>query len=122
MDTSTKKTNMNKTWLIIAVLIVLTAILLVASIATKDSKPPAPTPTPEITKEISFATLKFSESPRISTVSGRYEIDVDLDTDKNEVTYTPHTFIHRPSTAHWNVVSMPGPLKSNPATRAMTLL
>jgi len=71
--------------LLIALLIVLTAILLIASIATKDSKAPSPTPTPEITKEIRYATLHFSENPRISTISGRYEIDVDMDTNKNEI-------------------------------------
>lgn len=80
-----KKSNINKTWILIAVLIVLTVILLAISVTTNDTESPSPTPTPQAQKQVYFSTLKFAEAPRVSTISGRYELDIDLDTDKNEV-------------------------------------
>jgi len=113
MESKTKKSNINKTWVLITVLIVLTAILLIISIQAKDPTIEAPTPTPEEKREISYATLKISDKPRISTISGKYEVDVELDTDENEVTIVQLEMEYDPQTLRIYEID-PGNLIQNP--------
>lgn len=83
--------RINKTWALIIVLVILTAILLVASFALDSSTSSTPSPTPtrgDEQKEVALTKLEISSEPRVSTISGRYEVDINIDTDKNQITLT----------------------------------
>jgi hypothetical protein len=83
--------KINKTWVLIFILFILTIVLLGLSFLSINSTPQAkssPTITLQAEKEVAFTTLQISNEPRISTVSGRYEVDVIMNTNQNKVTLT----------------------------------
>lgn len=82
---SIKNSSLNKTWLLVAGLVTLTVILLVASLNSKNF-PKAPTVSKDTKTDFAFTTLEISEDARASSVSGSYEVDINIDTDKNEIT------------------------------------
>ena len=108
--------KINKTWVLIIILIILTAVLLVISITSRNTSPEAKTPptiSKEAEKEIAFTTLTISGEPRVSTISGRYEVDVIINTDKNEVTATQIELVYDPNTLTIYDIN-PGSFMTNP--------
>lgn len=108
--------KINKTWVLIIILMILTALLLIISIMSRNSNPIAevtPTVSIEPEKEIAFTTLTISGEPRISTISGRYEVDVIINTDKNEVTATQVELVFDPDTLTIYDIK-PGKFMTNP--------
>ena len=85
MEETKLKTGLNKTWLLVAGLVILTVVLLVVSINSSNA-PTTPTGSKNVEADIAFTTLTISEAPRISSVSGIYEMDVLINSDKNEIT------------------------------------
>jgi hypothetical protein len=82
--------RINKTWVLIIFLTFLTGLLLVISYMQENSSPRQTSPviTQEVKKETALTTLIISDEVRISTISGRYEVDVNIDTGENKVTLT----------------------------------
>lgn len=80
-----KNSSLNKTWLLVTGLVILTAVLLVISLNTK-SLPGLPSVTEEVKKDFAYTSLIFSDEPRPSTISGTFDLDININTDKNEVT------------------------------------
>lgn len=83
---SSSKLKINKTLLLVVGLVILTGVLLAISLYSK-----GPSPISSIIKkdeENNFAktSLVLSEEVRKSSVSGVYEMDVNIDSDDNEVT------------------------------------
>lgn len=83
---SSSKLKINKTLLLVTGLVILTGVLLAISLYSKGSSP-----IQEIIKnaeENNFAktSLVLSEEVRKSSASGVYELDVNIDSDDNEVT------------------------------------
>lgn len=88
MDDNGKESEaakMNKTWILVAVLVVITFVLLIVSLTAKNPfiNPNRAKITPEVASETS---LIFSDTVRVGTVSGTYEVDINIDTGENEVT------------------------------------
>lgn len=79
-----KKTGLNKTWLLVAGLVILTVILLVVSLTTKNF-PGLPSGGRDEKLNLAHTSLAFSEEPRASSVSGTYEVDLNINTGDNEV-------------------------------------
>ncbi len=80
------KAKMNKTWLLVAVLVIVTVILLVVSLTAKNTFY-KPTASENVAKDVAQTSLMFSEDVRPSTSSGAYEVDVNIDTNNNMVTF-----------------------------------
>lgn len=86
MENSEKtKVKMNKTWILVAVLVIITAVLLVISLTAQNPfiSPNKASETPRIKAETS---LLFSDSVRVGSVSGTYEVDINIDSGENKVT------------------------------------
>ena len=82
---SIKNSSLNKTWLLVTGLVILTVILLVVSLSAKNF-PKAPTVSKDTKTDFAFTSLEISQDARASSVSGSYEVDINIDTDKNEIT------------------------------------
>lgn len=82
-----KKSKMNKTWILIAVLVVITGILLILSLTAK--KPDSTsTPIAQNANEIAQSHLSFSNEIRESSGSATYETDIILNSNGNQITQT----------------------------------
>lgn len=82
---SIKKSSLNKTWLLVTGLVILTVVLLIVSLNSKNF-PGAPSSSKETKTDFAYTSLTIPEEPRVSSTSGNYEVDINIDTDKNEVT------------------------------------
>lgn len=82
---SIKKSSLNKTWLLVAGLVILTVVLLVISLNSKNF-PGLPSSSKDIKTDFAYTSLVISEETRASTVLGTYEVNININTDKNEVT------------------------------------
>ena len=81
----TKKLNkLNKTPLLIAGLVILTGVLLALSLNSKKSS--LPPDSKEVKRDFAKTSLTISDDVRVSTVSGTYEVDINIDTGDNLVT------------------------------------
>jgi len=108
--------KINKTWVLIIILVILTGILLAISFFSNKIRPTAevsPTVTFQPEKETAFTTLRISGEPRISTISGVFELDVIIDTNKNEVTMTQLEFAYDPDLLRIFDI-LPGSFLENP--------
>lgn len=108
-----KKSSLNKTWLLVAGLVILTVILLVVSLNSKNI-PGAPTVSKDTKTDFAFTSLEISQDARASSVSGNYEVDIKIDTDKNEVTGVQLELTFDPSKLT-KVNIVPGGFLLNPA-------
>lgn len=79
-----KKNSLNKTWLLVTGLIILTIILLVVSLTSKNF-PLNRSSNQNIKTDFAHTSLTFSEEPRPSSASGTYEVDLNIDTNDNNV-------------------------------------
>ena len=79
-----KKNSLNKTWLLVAGLVILTVVLLVVSLTSK-SFSPLPKSPKAVKTDVARTSLSISEEPRASTVSGTYETDVNINSDDNKI-------------------------------------
>ncbi len=110
---SSSKLKINKTLLLVIGLVILTGVLLAISLYSKGSSP-----IPSIIRndeENNFAktSLVLSEEVRKSSVSGVYELDVNIDSDDNEVTGIQLELSYDPK-ALGKVDIKPGSFLSNP--------
>ena len=108
-----KKFKVNKTVFLVIGLVILTAVLLAISLYSKGASP-----LPIITnqnKEEDFAhtSLVLSEEPRASSLSGVYEVDVNIDSQDNEITGTQLELSYDPKVLG-KVDIKPGDFLSNP--------
>lgn len=110
---SKKNSNLNKTWLLVAGLVILTAILLVVSLNSKNF-PGLPSESKEVKTDFAHTSLSISEEPRASTVSGTFEVGITIDTDKNEITGVQLELTFDPSILG-RVDIKPGDFLKNPA-------
>lgn len=79
------KSKMNKTWILIAVLVIITGILLILSLTAK--KPiSSPTPISENKNQTAQSLLYFSNELRESSTSATYEVDILINSNENEIT------------------------------------
>jgi hypothetical protein len=85
-ESKNTKTKMNKTWILVAVLVIITVILLVVSLTAKNTLK-SPTTSKEMTQDVAHTSLFFSDDIRPSTTSGTYEMDINIDTNDNKVTF-----------------------------------
>lgn len=108
--------KINKTWVLIIVLIILTGILIAISIYSKEIETNSKvkiTPMENIEKEVAFTILEISDEPRISSISGRYEVDVIINTNENQVTQTQIELSYDPKQLRIYDIK-PGTFISNP--------
>ncbi|MBI2621813.1 MAG: hypothetical protein HYW63_04200 [Candidatus Levybacteria bacterium] len=82
---SIKNSSLNKTWLLVSVLVILTIVLLVLSLNSKNVTRTS-TETENIETDFRHTALSISEEVRRSSPSGTYEVDINIDTKNNEVT------------------------------------
>lgn len=79
-----KKSSLNKTWLLVSGLVILTVVLLVISLTSKNfSQLPKNFETAKT--DIAHTSLSISEEPRTSSISGTYETDVIINSDKDKI-------------------------------------
>ncbi|MBI4097490.1 MAG: hypothetical protein HY426_00445 [Candidatus Levybacteria bacterium] len=90
-----KKTGLNKTWLLVAGLVILTVVLLVVSLTSKNF-PGLPGSSENEKVNSAHTSLAFSEEPRTSSVSGMYEVDLNIDTDDNNVQAAQLVLVYDP--------------------------
>jgi hypothetical protein len=107
-----KKTNINKTWLLVAGLVALTVVLLVVSLTTNTFQN-RPESTKKVQMNLAHTSLAISEEIRNSTASGTYEVDVNIDTSKNEVITTQLELSYNPKEIT-NIDIRPGSFFKNP--------
>ena len=110
---NSNKLKINKTLFLVIGLVILTGVLLAISLYSKGSSP-----IPSIIKndeENNFAktSLVVSEDVRQSSISGVYELDVNIDSDSNEVTGAQLEFSYDPKILG-KVDIKPGSFLSNP--------
>src|SRR3990167_10921912 len=82
---SIKNSSLNKTWLLVAGLVILTVALLVVSLNSKNF-PGLPTSSKDVKTDFAHTSLAISDEPRTGTASGTYEVDINIETKDNEVT------------------------------------
>ncbi|EKD86756.1 MAG: hypothetical protein ACD_37C00157G0002 [uncultured bacterium] len=82
---SLKGLKLNKTVLLVAGLVILTGILLAISLSTKKSSP-IPILTRDQETDIAHTSLSISDELRSSSLSGTYEVDVNIDSSDNRIT------------------------------------
>lgn len=109
---SIKKNKLNKTWLLVAGLVILTVILLVVSLTSKNFSPLRST-SKNVKVDFAHTSLVVSEDVR-QTSNGKYETDVIINTNEDEISgaqielsfdpksltnldITPGTFINSPA-------------------------
>ncbi|GEM_PF-2320973 len=107
-----KKNNLNKTWLLVAGLVILTVILLVVSF-TAQNIPFNPLSNKGNETNQSHTSLSFSETPRASTTPGTYEMDINVDSRENLVAGAQLELVFDPKFLS-NVVIKPGDYLTNP--------
>lgn len=78
-----KKNKLNKTWLLVAGLVILTVVLLVVSLTSKNFSPLRSTPK-EVKVDFAHTSLAVSEDVRQSP-DGGYETDVTINTYEDEI-------------------------------------
>ncbi len=107
-----KKNNLNKTWLLVAGLVILTVILLVVSFTAKNI-PFNPLSNKGNEANESRTSLSFSETPRASTTPGTYEIDINIDSRENLVAGAQLELVFDPEFLS-SVIIKPGDYLTNP--------
>lgn len=112
-NSAVKKNKLNKTWLLVTGLVILTVILLVVSLTSKNFSPLRSTPK-EVKVDFAHTSLAVSEDVRLLT-SGKYETNITINTNEDEISgvqielsfdpksltnvdITPGTFIKEPAT------------------------
>ncbi len=78
-----KKNKLNKTWLLVAGLVMLTVVLLVVSLTSKNYSPLRSTPK-NVKVDFAHTSLVISEDVR-QTPNGKYETDVIINTNEDEI-------------------------------------
>lgn len=82
---SNKKSGFGKTWIVVAAIVAITGVLLIFSINSKYSLYNNSTSSVQTEKDTAHTTLDFSP-PRISSPSGTYETDININSGSNKVT------------------------------------
>jgi hypothetical protein len=79
-----EKIKMNKTWILVAVLVIITVVLLIVSLTAKNPfiNHNEVEKTPKVMAE---TTLLFSDIVRVGTTSGTYEVDININSGENKV-------------------------------------
>lgn len=78
------KKTFNKSWVLIGGLVILTVVLLVISITSRNISAPYLPKTQQ--NNVAHTKLSISQDPRATTVAGRYETDVNINPEGNKVT------------------------------------
>lgn len=81
----TKISKIGKSWIFVAAIVVITGVLLVLSITSKNHISTS-SPLKETEVDPAQTSLYFSDSPRISSASGTYDMDINIDTNQDKVT------------------------------------
>lgn len=85
LNKDSKGFKINKTMLLVAGLVILTGVLLAISLSSKKISS-IPTLTREQETDFAHTSLSISEEPRVSSLSGTYEVDVNIDSSDNKIT------------------------------------
>lgn len=82
-----KKSKLNKTWLLVAGLVILTIVLLVVSLTSKNFSPLKGGTRDEVVEK-ARTSLSISEELRPLETSGKYETDIVINTNGDEISGT----------------------------------
>jgi hypothetical protein len=106
------KVKVNKTMILVALLVALTGVLLLVSLQSKIGSPFKST---NITQEADFAhsSLAISEEPRVNPITGGSEVDVNINSGDNKATGAQIEIQYDPK-ALTNVDIKPGTFFENP--------
>ena len=109
--TEAKKSNFSKAWIVVAAVVIITGILLILSVNSKNliSKP---TPATQIKEDSPQTSLDFSQA-RIASASGIYEIDVHINSGSNVVNLAQLEMSYNPKKLA-RVSIRPGTFLNNP--------
>lgn len=108
-----KKNRLSKPGILVAGLIVLIVIPLVVGLAAKIF-PGIPTGLKDEKTDFAHTSLSFSEEPRVSSISGTYEVDLNVDTDDNNISGVSLELAYDPKSLG-KVDIKPGNFLPNPA-------
>ena len=103
---------LNKTNLLVAGLVLLTAVLLIISL-TSQNPINLPGGSKDIKTGFANTSLAFSQTPRVGTSSGIYEMDINIDSKDNKVTGAQLELTYDPKVLE-NVDIRPGGFLDNP--------
>ena len=84
-NTEKKSKTINKTALLVAGLVILTIVLLVVSLTSR-SGVLRPGGSDKIKTGFADTSLAFSDTPRTGTISGVYEMDINIDSKNSKIT------------------------------------
>lgn len=112
MEEKTHKKNINKTWILIFILAVITFSLLGISITAKN-KIYKPIPPKDLNVNPAKTSLYFSDEVRNSSNSGTYELDLKIDTKDNKINLAQLEMIFEPNSIS-KVDIKPGNFIKNP--------
>lgn len=107
-----RKNTMNKTWILVAILVVITGILLTVSLTAKNPIP-GPTASEKMDENTPQATLVFSDFVRRSEVPGVLDVDINIDTGENKMTLAQLEMSYEPNSLT-RVDIKPGSFIKNP--------
>lgn len=113
-----KKNKLNKTWILVAGLVILTAVLLIVSLTSKNFSPLKSTPK-EIRVDFAHTSLAVSEDIRQLT-SGKYETDITINTNEDEISGAQIELSFDPKSLT-NVDIVPGTFINEPAILIKTI-
>ncbi len=113
-----KKNKLNKTWLLVAGLVILTVVLLVVSLTSKNFSPLRSTPK-EVKVDFAHTSLLVSEDVR-QAPDGGFETDVIINTSEDEISGAQIELSFDPK-ALTNVDIKPGTFINSPAILIKTI-
>lgn len=106
------KNKMNKTWILVAILVVIAAILLVVSLSAKNTLK-NPSTSKEMSEDVAHTSLSFSENVRPGASPDNYEVDIQIDSSDNKVTFAQLEMSYDPASLT-QVDIKPGNFIQNP--------
>jgi hypothetical protein len=110
------KLNINKTWILVAILVIITGILLIVSLSSKSVFKEPSKPTPEKENFVK-STLMVSEDIKVGTQSGTYVVDIIAKPNGNKITVAQLEMSYDPKILR-NIDINPGSFFQNPTVLA----
>jgi hypothetical protein len=77
--------KINKAWILVAFLVIVTGVLLVVSLTSKYSSP-GPSSSKEFKKDFAHTSLEFSNDIKSGTTSAQQQVDINIITNGDKVT------------------------------------
>jgi len=114
------KNKMNKTWILVAILVIITVILLVVSLTAKNTLT-KPSASKDMNRDVAHTSLNFSDDFRPGSSPNTYEVDVNIDTNDNKVTFAQLEMTYDPKLI--NIVDIrPGDFFTDPDVKQKNII